>query len=75
MGTLHYHDFTYWTTRNNNLVFRILFTFNSCYVTLTEGIFNYIVICKYMSTTVRVNGSVCFLHSHESEHYHYHRLL
>ena len=58
--TLHQHHCTYLTGPSNKIFVRILLAFNSCYVILIEWTFYYFVMCKCMSTTVYVNGTVQF---------------
>ena len=55
---------TYSTGPINKIFVRILFAFNSCCVIFIEWNFYYFVMCKCMSTTVRVNGTVQLLQSY-----------
>ena len=49
------------TGSSNKIFVRILFPFNSCYVNLIKWTFHHLVMCKRMSTTVCVNGTVKFI--------------
>ena len=53
------HDVVCWLGSNKIFV-QILLAFNSCCVILIEWTFYYIVICKCLSTIVRVTGTVQF---------------
>ena len=55
---------------------RILFAFRFATLFLLNDLFCYLVMCKFMCTTVRVNGTVqiYFILGHEIEHYHCHKL-
>ena len=63
----------YLLIRPSNKIFaRMLFILIVATLFLLHGLY-YLVMCKYMSTTVRGNGTVRFT-LYEIEHYHYHEL-
>ena len=54
IGTLYRHHYIYSTGPSNKMFARILFVLLAATLFLLNGLFYYLVMCKFMSTTIRL---------------------